>query len=62
MKTKRVLAIYHPFYNNPFNVVALEVMAKLFHPQQFTDTYPQADLAALYRDDVGIPYSGLFVV
>ncbi|HCI5999562.1 TPA: ABC transporter substrate-binding protein [Klebsiella variicola subsp. variicola] len=61
-KSTRVMAIYHQFYDSPFNVVALEAIAKLFHPQQFADIDPQADLEALYRDYVGIPYHGLFFV
>ncbi|WP_261641265.1 ABC transporter substrate-binding protein [Erwinia mallotivora] len=60
--SSRVMAIYHQFYDSPFNVVALEAMAKLFHPQQFSDVDPQADLEALYRDYVKTPYSGLFFV
>ncbi|MBU9810211.1 ABC transporter substrate-binding protein [Rahnella sp. SL6] len=58
----RVMAIYHQFYDSPFNVVALEAMAKLFHPQSFADVDPQADLEALYRDFVGMPYRGLFFI
>jgi len=61
-KSDRVMAVYHQFYDSPFNVVALEAMAKLFHPQQFTDVDPQADLESLYRDFTGMPYSGLFYV
>ncbi|MEG3131005.1 ABC transporter substrate-binding protein [Pantoea cypripedii] len=61
-RTNRVMAIYHQFYDSPFNVVALEAMAKLFHPQQFSDVDPQADLVSLYHDFTGIPYSGLFYV
>jgi iron complex transport system substrate-binding protein len=61
-KSNRVMAIYHQFYDSPFNVVALEAMAKLFHPEAFSDVDPQADLASLYRDFAGIPYSGLFYV
>jgi len=61
-KSDRVMAIYHQFYDSPFNVVALEAMAKLFHPEAFSDIDPQADLASLYRDFAGIPYSGLFYV
>ncbi|QKJ87622.1 ABC transporter substrate-binding protein [Paramixta manurensis] len=60
--THRVMAVYHQFYDSPFNVVALEAMAKLFHPQSFADVDPQADLEALYRDYVGIPYGGLFFI
>lgn len=58
----RVMAIYHQFYDSPFNVIALEAMAKLFHPQAFADIDPQADLEALYRDYAGVPYHGLFFV
>lgn len=60
VKTGRVMAIYHQFYDSPFNVIALEAMAKLFHPQQFADIDPQADLEKLYSDYAGIPYRGLF--
>ena len=61
-KSNRVMAIYHQFYDSPFNVVALEAMAKLFHPEAFGDVDPQADLVSLYRDFAGMPYSGLFYV
>ena len=60
--TPQVMAIYHQFYDSPFNVIALEAMAKLFHPQAFGDVDPQANLEVLYRDYVGIPYSGLFFI
>lgn len=59
-KSMRIMAIYHQFYDSPFNVIALEAMAKLFHPQAFADVDPQADLATAYREYVGLPYSGLF--
>ena len=61
-KSDRVMAIYHQFYDSPFNVVALEAMPKLFHPEAFSDVDPQADLASLYRDFAGVPYCGLFYV
>jgi iron complex transport system substrate-binding protein len=62
VQNKKVLALYHQFYDSPFNVIALEVMAKLFHPELFRDVAPQADLEMLYKDYVGLPYQGLFFI
>jgi len=60
VQQKKVLAVYHQFYDSPFNVVALEEMAKFLHPEQFADVNPQADLEAMYSDFTGVGYSGLF--
>ncbi|MBJ7223943.1 MULTISPECIES: ABC transporter substrate-binding protein [unclassified Brenneria] len=60
VRQKKVMAVYHQFYDSPFNVIALEAIAKFLHPQLFADVDPQADLEALYRDFTGVEYSGLF--
>lgn len=60
VQDKKVMAIYHQFYDSPFNVIALEAMAKFFHPQHFTDVDPHNDLVAFYREFTGVDYSGLF--
>ncbi|ACS86905.1 ABC transporter substrate-binding protein [Musicola paradisiaca] len=60
VKEKRVMAMYHQFYDSPFNVIALEAMAKLFHPDAFAEVNPQADLEALFQAFTGVEYSGLF--
>lgn len=60
VQQQHVMAVYHQFYDSPFNVIAVEAMAKFFHPQAFADVDPQADLEALYKDFTGVDYSGLF--
>lgn len=62
VQNKKVLALYHQFYDSPFNVIALEVMAKRFHPNLFSDVDPQQDLETLYKDYVGLPYQGVFFI
>lgn len=41
----RAFAIWHHFFHSPFNVVAVQAMAKAFHPQEFADLDPDATLA-----------------
>ncbi|MGE4528657.1 MAG: ABC transporter substrate-binding protein, partial [Rhodospirillaceae bacterium] len=41
----RAYAIWHHFFHSPFNVVAVQAMAKWFHPQAFADLDPQVTLA-----------------
>lgn len=38
----RAHAIWHHFFHSPFNVVAVQAMAKWFHPQEFSDVDPEA--------------------
>lgn len=42
----RAYALWHHFFHSPFNVVAVQAMAKLFHPAAFADLDPAATLAA----------------
>ena len=39
-QNKRVYSIYMPFYNSPYNLVALEYFAKWIYPEQFKDLDP----------------------
>ncbi len=41
----RAYAIWHHFFHSPFNVVAVQAMAKWFHPNEFADVDPGATLA-----------------
>jgi iron complex transport system substrate-binding protein len=36
-----VYSIYMPFYNSPYNLVAIEYFAKWLHPEQFKDLDPE---------------------
>ena len=49
-KDKRVMALYHQFYNSPYSFVAVQAMAKALHPDRFKDVDPQADLAGAARE------------
>lgn len=60
-KSDRVMAVYHQFYDSPFNVVALEAMAKLFNPEAFSDVDPQAD-SGRFTAFLRLCPSGIFYV
>ncbi|MFM2480467.1 ABC transporter substrate-binding protein [Celerinatantimonas sp. YJH-8] len=38
----RIFGAYHLFYNHPYNIVAIEALAKDFYPQQFAKLDPKA--------------------
>ena len=41
--------LWHDFYNSPFNILAIEAMARWIHPERFKDLDPQATLAEINR-------------
>ena len=43
-----VYAVYHQFYNHPYNIVGMEYLAKFIYPQEFKTLDP----AKTYRDIV----------
>ncbi|WP_439498118.1 ABC transporter substrate-binding protein [Bosea sp. (in: a-proteobacteria)] len=45
----RAHAVWHHFYNSPFNVAAVQAFAKWLHPELFADLDPEALLADLHR-------------
>lgn len=45
----RAHAIWHHFYNSPFNVAAVQAMAKWLHPALFADLDPRQTLQELHR-------------
>lgn len=55
-------AIWHHFYNSPFNVAALQAMAKWMHPERFKDLDPHATLATMYERFMPLPLTGLYWV
>ena len=56
----RAYAVWHHFYNSPFNVAAVQVFAKWLHPALFADLDPQATLETLYRRFQPIPLNGVY--
>ena len=41
--------LWHDFYNSPFNILAIEAMARWVHPERFQEVDPQATLAEINR-------------
>ncbi|MFJ2985859.1 MULTISPECIES: ABC transporter substrate-binding protein [unclassified Pseudomonas] len=39
--------LWHDFYNSPFNILAVEAMARWIHPERFKDVDPQATMAEI---------------
>lgn len=57
---KRVLAIYHQYYDSPLNILAVEVIAKFLHPTLFADLNPETDIENIHKNVLNFPYSGAF--
>lgn len=52
----RVFAIWHQFYNSPYQFVALQRIARWLHPQLFSDLDPEATLRELHERFLPVPY------
>lgn len=48
-------ALYHHFYNNPYNIIAIEALSKIFYPTRFNDVDPLADYHELIKNFTQIP-------
>lgn len=60
VKEGRAYAMWHHFYNSPFNVVAVQVFAKWLHPELFTDLDPRATLRTMYERFQPIALEGTY--
>lgn len=58
----RIHAIWHSFYNSPFNIVALLSFAKWIHPQLFADVNPGAVLAGLHAEFAPFNLDGTYMI
>ena len=58
----RAHAIWHHFYNSPFNVVALQVLAKWMYPDRFAQLQPRDTLQTMYQRFMPIPLTGEYWV
>ncbi|WP_111497092.1 ABC transporter substrate-binding protein [Marinobacter bohaiensis] len=56
----RAYAVWHHFYNTPLNVVAVQAMARWFHPRRFAGLDPHATLARLYERFQPVALDGTF--
>lgn len=56
VESDNVHAIWHQFYNSPYYFVAVQQLAKWFHPELFEDLDPEATLEELHDRFLPIDY------
>ncbi|APT85434.1 ABC transporter substrate-binding protein [Corynebacterium aquilae] len=61
-KDDEFFAVWHQFYDSPFNYIALEQFAKWLHPEDFKDLDPQKDLEQAHEKYVPFKAKGTFFV
>lgn len=59
-QTKNIYSIYMPFYNSPYNLVAMEYFAKWIHPDQFKSLHPEHTFEEMNSQFAGRAVSGTF--
>lgn len=59
-KERNILAIYHQYYDSPFNILAIETIAKFIYPDKFKDIDPSADNTFLHNTFTAIENTGIF--
>lgn len=60
VRNGRAYGIWHTFYDSPFNILAIEVMAKWFYPERFKDLDPEADRSLVQSRFTAMPNSGTY--
>ncbi|NWA08089.1 ABC transporter substrate-binding protein [Pseudomonas gingeri] len=52
--------LWHDFYNSPYNLLAIEALAKWIHPQLFAQLNPQDTMDAMNRQFLDTPLKGAY--
>lgn len=60
VKNHQVMAIYHHFYDNPLNFIAIEAIANFIHPGKFADLDAKSDLHDIHQQFMSIADDGIF--
>jgi iron complex transport system substrate-binding protein len=60
VRAGRAHAVWHHFYNSPFNVAAVQAFAKWLHPVLFADLDPEALLRELHERFQPFPLDGVY--
>jgi len=60
VRNGRVYGLWHIFNNNPANFLAVEVLAKWFHPELFADVDPAASLRELNERFLPVTMQGTY--
>lgn len=56
----RARALWHMFNDTPAHIVMIEWLAKLFHPDRFSDVDPQETMDVINRDFLAAPMEGIY--
>jgi len=56
VQSKQVHAIWHQFYNSPYQFIAIQQMAKWLHPELFADLDPDQTMRTLYERFLPVAY------
>ncbi|MDR0806197.1 MAG: ABC transporter substrate-binding protein [Enterobacteriaceae bacterium] len=62
VKAGKAYAIWHNFYNSPYNVLAIQEFAKWFYPEKFKDLDTKKTMDTLYKEFLAIEPSGTYWV
>jgi iron complex transport system substrate-binding protein len=60
IRSGRAHAVWHHFYNSPFNVAAVQAFAKWLHPALFADLDPEGLLRQLHERFQPFPINGVY--
>ncbi|MCG8709451.1 ABC transporter substrate-binding protein [Brenneria sp. 4F2] len=55
VQQKRAYGIYHQFYNNPFNIIGMQYLAKAIYPQQFPNLNPDESYRHIVHNFTALP-------
>jgi len=59
--TREFHAVWHQFYNSPYDFIVIQQLARWFHPALFSDLDPEATFRRLHERFLPVPYkSGYF--
>lgn len=62
MKNKQVHAMWHQFYDSPYNFMAVEALAKWVHPDLFSDVDLDRKFTEFHDKFLPVHYQGVFFV
>jgi iron complex transport system substrate-binding protein len=62
LRGKKVYGLYHGYCFSIFNFVAVQAMAKWFHPQAFSEIDAEATLKEFHDRFLPVPYDGTFLL
>lgn len=60
IRNGRAIAVWHNFYMSPWHLLDVEIFAKAFHPELFSDLDPQKTLEEMNREFLPIPEKGTY--